>query len=102
MKNKELLIRAVDNYDLYVETQRLTLKALIDIAINGIITISPTALSKLLKIGRGVVYYNLRLLEEDGFIKKIGKGRKRTTSYELNEIKLSEIIEIYNKKSKYF
>jgi len=102
MKNKELLIRAVDNYDPYVESQRLTLKALIDISINGIITISPTALSKLLKIGRGVIYYNLRLLEEDSFVKKTGKGRKRATLYELNETKLHEIIEIYNKKSKYF
>lgn len=101
MKNKELLIRAIDNYDIYVETQRLTLKVLIDIAINGIVTISPTALSKLLKIGRGVIYHNLRLLEEDGFIKKTGKSRKRTTLYELNEIKLNEIVEIYNKKSKY-
>jgi DNA-binding MarR family transcriptional regulator len=101
MKDKELLIRAVDNYDLYVESQRLTLKALIDIAINGLVTISPTALSKLLKIGRGVIYHNLHLLEKDGFIKKSGKSRKRATLYELNEIKLNEIIKIYNKKLKY-
>src|SRR5690606_26739218 len=101
MKNKELLMKAIDHYDVYVATQRLTLKVLVDLAIDGIVTVSPTALSKLIKIGRGVIYHNLRILEEDGFIKNTGKSRNRSSQYKLNEIKLGEIIEIYDKKSKY-
>jgi hypothetical protein len=101
MKNKELLMKAIDNYDIYVATQKITLKALIDLAIDGIVTISPTALSKLIKIGRGVIYHNLRIFEEDSFIKSTGKSRNRTTLYKLNEVRLNEIVEIYNKKSKY-
>lgn len=101
MKDQELLLKAIDNYDIYAPTQRVTLQALIDLSIDGVASISPTSLSKLIKIGRGVIYNNLRILQEDGFIKNIGKDRNRIGLYKLNETKLEEIIEVYKKKSKY-
>jgi ribosomal protein S25 len=101
MKDKELLMKAIDSYDIYVATQRLTLKALIDLSIDGVASISPTSLSKLIKIGRGVIYNNLRILQEDGFIKNIGKDKNRIGLYKLNEVKLEEVIELYKKKLKY-
>lgn len=102
MKNKELLLEAIDNLDIYAMTQRTTLKALIDLSIDGVSSISPTSLSRLIKIGRGVIYNNLRILEEDGLIKNIGKARNRIGLYKLNETKLEEIIELHKKKLKYF
>jgi ribosomal protein S25 len=101
MKDQELLLRAIDNYDVYVATQRLTLKALVDLSIDGVASISPTSLSRLIKIGRGVIYNNLRILQEDGFIKNVGKDKNRIGLYKLNETKLEEIVELYKKKSKY-
>ena len=73
MKDKELLLEAIDNYDLYSQSLRMTLHALLDLSIDNITSISPTELSRLIKIGRGVIYYNLRILSEDGIIKKAGK-----------------------------
>jgi len=102
MKDKELLMKAIDNLDIYVATRRATLKALIDLSVDGVASISPTSLSRLIKIGRGIIYNNLRILEEDGYIKNIGKARNRIGLYKLNETKLEEIIELYKKKLKYF
>jgi len=102
MKDKELLMKAIDNLDIYVATRRATLKALIDLSVDGVASISPTSLSRLIKIGRGIIYNNLRILEEDGYIKNIGKARNRIGLYKLNETKLEEIIELHKKKLKYF
>lgn len=101
MKDKELLLEAIDSYNLYSKSLRITLRALIDLSIDDIISISPTELSKLIKIGRGIIYYNLRILLDDGIIKKVGTGRNRIGLYKLNEIKLEDIIEVHKKKSKY-
>jgi hypothetical protein len=101
MKDKELLLKAIDNYDVYAATQRITLRALIDLSIDGVASISPTSLSKLIKIGRGLIYNNLRILQEDGFIKNIGKAKNRIGLYKLNETKLEEIVELHKKKLKY-
>ena len=62
MKDKELLMKAIDNLDIYVATRRATLKALIDLSVDGVASISPTSLSRLIKIGRGIIYNNLRIL----------------------------------------
>ena len=101
MKDKELLIEAIYAHDVYASSRRLTLKTLVELAVDGTVSVSPAALAKFIKIGRGVVYHNLRILEEDGYIKNVGKRRQRIGIYELNETKLAETIEIYKKKQKY-
>ncbi len=101
MKNKALLMEAINNHDIYTENQRITLKALIDISIDSVTVVSPTALAKLIKIKRGSIYHNLRILEEDEIIKNIGKAKNRIGLYKLNETKLKEIIELYEIKRKY-
>lgn len=94
--NKALLLEAVDDYDVYSGTKRDTLKALINLSIHGVARITPTALSKLIKATRGIVYYNLKILENDGFI-----TIKQPTVFILNEPKLSLIIERHKNKANF-
>ena len=101
MQNKEAILEAINSLDIYTETARRTLKALVDISIDSVAQVSPTSLSKLLKIGRGVVYYNWRILQEDGIIKNVGKEKNRIGLYKLNETKLNESVEIFKAKQKY-
>jgi len=102
MNNKELLLKAIDNYDEYVLTQRETLKALVNLSIDSVVTVSPTAFSKLIKIRRGIIYHNLKIFEKDKFIIKITKTTKRANVFRLNKIKLDYLIKLYENKRNYF
>lgn len=102
MNNKELLLKAIDNYDEYVLTQRETLKALVNLSIDSVVTVSPTAFSKLIKIRREIIYYNLKIFEKDKFIVKITKTTKRANVFRFNKIKLDYLIKLYENKRNYF
>ena len=91
--NKLLLFEAIDNYDIYVESKRRTLKALVNIAVNNIAKITPTALIRLLNVSRPIIYYNIKHLEEDNIIKI-----EKPSIYRLDEAKLKEIVTIYKNK----
>lgn len=102
MKDKEILLEAIDNYDVYSVTQRETLKALVSISIDDLVTVSPTALSKLINISRGIIYHCLKIFEKDKVIEKITSTTKRSTIFRLNETKLQYIAKLYENKQKYF
>jgi DNA-binding MarR family transcriptional regulator len=102
MDNKELLLKAIDNYDVYSLTQRETLKALVNISIDSVATVSPTGLSKLIKIKRGIIYHNLKIFEKDKFIEKITKTTKRASIFRLSEPKLDYLVKLYENKRNYF
>ena len=50
MKDKELLIEAIDAHDVYASSRRLTLKTLVELAVDGTVSVSPAALAKFIKI----------------------------------------------------
>jgi len=102
INNKELLLEAIDHYDVYSLTQRETLKALVNISIDSVVTVSPTALGKLTKIRRGIIYHNLKIFEKDKFIAKVTKTTKRATVFKLSGSKLDYLVKLYENKRNYF
>lgn len=98
MKDKELLLEAIDNYDAYTLKQREVLKTLVGISVNEVAIITPTKLLALLNITKPTIYESLKRLKNDGAIMK--NGHKYT--YRLNPTKLEEIIVGYKKKLEFF
>lgn len=102
MKDKELLIEAIDNYDAYTPKQREILKTLVGISVNDIAIITPLKLTKLLKTTRATIYYGLARLKEDEAITNLKGTKERFNTYRLNNTKLEDILTIHKKKLDFF
>lgn len=99
--NKELLLKAIEDYEPYTNSQKKLLTALIDIAIDGSVTISVLSLSKLIGFTRAMVYIALAGLENDKAIRKINTKQARISTFEINYPRLNRLIELYLKKQEY-
>lgn len=95
MKDKELLMEAIDSYDLLTVSGRIILKSLIKLAIDDVIIISIKELSKLSKVSRPAVYSSLRLLEDNGFIERQINPGSRLSSFVLKPQRFNIIIKHY-------
>ena len=102
MKDKELLLKAIDNYDVYTPKQREILKTLIGISVNDIAIITPRELIKLLNTTKATVYYSLTRLKEDEIIISQNGEKEQFSTYRLNNTKLDDILTIYKRKTEYF
>jgi hypothetical protein len=94
-QNKELLMKAIDNYALLPKTGRVLLKTLINLAIDDIIVINIKELSKLSNISRPSVYSSLKVLEDNGFIQRQNNPRSRLSSFIIKPHKFENIIQHY-------
>jgi len=102
MKDKELLLKAIDNYDTYPQKQREILKTLIGISVNDIAIITPRELTKLLNTTKATVYYSLTRLKDDEVIINQNREKERFSTFRLNNTKLEDILNIYKRKIEYF
>jgi Fe2+ or Zn2+ uptake regulation protein len=102
MKDKELLLKAIDNYDVYTPKQREILKTLIGISVNDIAIITPRELTKLLNTTKATVYYSLTRLKEDEIIINQNGEKERFSIHRLNNTKLDDILTVYKRKTEYF
>jgi Fe2+ or Zn2+ uptake regulation protein len=100
MEDRELLLKAIDNYDAYSIPQRETLKALLKLSSDGIVIIKPAQLSSLTNLSRTLIYYNLKVFEKEGLIKKLDRVN-RLYRFKIEEDKLKHFIEVYNRLSDY-
>jgi len=96
MKDKELLIEAIDSYSLLPKAGRTILKMLINLEIDDIIIISIKELSELSSISRPAVYSSLKILEDNGLIERQVKPGSRLSSFILKPQKFSYILQHYN------
>ena len=98
--NRDLLLEAIDNYDLYSKKQQSILKALVQVAINNVAEISTKSLGELLEISYQNTFIILRRLVSDGFIEKVKAPDQKYSSYRLIDEKLNYLIKLYyNKQS---
>lgn len=95
MKDKELLMEAIDNYDLLTSNGRLLLKSLLKIAVDDIAIISIKELSKLIKISRPTIYSSLKVLENNKFIERQVTVGSRLSSFILKPQRFNVIINHY-------
>jgi DNA-damage-inducible protein D len=95
MKDKELLMKAIDNYDLYTPHERKVLKTLLLISIDDVAITSILKLSKLSKVSRPVVYKALAAFIKHELIEEIKDARNILNAFKLKRNKLEEIQKHY-------
>lgn len=93
-KNKQLLSKAIDNYEPYTQGQKSLLKNLVNISIEGTATIGTSYLTEKTSLSRAAIYLNLKKFVIEGTINKIRKPAERQDSYQLNEKKLEHILQL--------
>jgi DNA-binding PadR family transcriptional regulator len=98
MKDKKLILEAIDNYDLATRSQNTILSVLVNVSINDIATITPVTLSKMTEIRRVAVYGILKRLEQQNFITILKEHNAKIGTFKINRAKLEEIKEIYQKR----
>lgn len=95
MKNKELLLEAIDNYDILTPKFRIVLKAIIELSRDNITTITLLKLSKLSHVSRPVVHNAIYFLEDKGFLERVRESKSKTSAFILKGNKLLDIIKDY-------
>lgn len=95
INNKELLLEAIDHYDLYSMNKRNILKIIVNASIEGIARISGKRISELSNKSLGNVFLTLRNLEKDGFIKRVKNPGEQYFSYTLNSDKIKFLTKLY-------
>lgn len=95
MKDKELLLKAIDNYDLLTQSGKIVLKSLIKLAIDDVVIINIKELSKLSKVSRPAVYSSLKILEDSGFIERQTSPGSRLSSFLLKPQRFNAITNYY-------
>lgn len=91
MKDKELLMKAIDSYDLYTPSERKVLITLLLIAVDDVSITSILKLSKLSKVSRPVVYKALAAFIKHEVVEKIKDERNVLNVFKLKRNKLEEI-----------
>lgn len=95
---QELIIKAIQAYDYYSESQRKTLVTLYQLSIDNIATIKVAALADITGYSRYMIYKNLKQFAQDGVLKLSDGGQKIVNTYKFNDNKLQSIIDIYQKR----
>ena len=95
MKDKELLLKAIDSYALLTSAYKQVFKTLIKLAIDDIVVTSVKDLSKLSNVSRPAVYAALKILEKEKLITRNNNPGSRLSSFVLKHQKFEDIIKYY-------
>ena len=98
MYNKQILIHAIESYDIYSPNQRKILILLVNTSVNELSSISIDYISKTTNVSKPNVYQNIKKLEKDEIITRIRQVGAKLDSYQLNKEKLDYIIQVYQNK----
>lgn len=98
MKDKELLLNALDSDDQFSKSQKAIINVILNFEKDGITNISVNSITELTGFTKTIIYQNLKKLEKAEVLKNFRKDRGKFKSFEVNKIKLQEIIDTYLKK----
>ena len=93
--SRELIFKAIDSYDLYTNSMKLVLKALIELSINDVTIISVLKLSALSKVSRPVAYQALEVFEENRVVTREKRPKSKVSVFHIDPNKLNEMVERY-------
>lgn len=96
----ELLIKAIDNYDLYIGSEKEILKTMLKIATDNIAIINANSLIQITGYSKPVIYKVIKKLERDKIIVNTNSKSEPKSRFKINQDKLDEIINAFNKKEK--
>lgn len=88
-----MLKDAIKNFGGYTPKQNEVLGALIDIAVNGIVSIKPDILCELTNMKRSTVYFALNTFQKDGLIVK---DAQKQGVFKFQQKKINNFIEMQN------
>lgn len=96
MNDKELLLEAIDNYDVLTPQGRDILRTLVIAAKDdNTVNITIKNLYELSKVSKQGAYNTLQNLEKSQFIERVKVIGNRISLFKLNATKLEEVIEYY-------
>jgi len=95
IKDKDVLIAAVANSELYSDIQSKILQELIKVSIDRLATASAKYLQKTVGVSIAAIYTALKALQNNGIIIKV---LNENNTYRLNEEKLAYIVQVYQNK----
>lgn len=95
---QELIVKAIQAYDYYSESQRKTLTMLYQLSIDNIATIKVATLADITGYSRYMIYKNLKQFAQDGILKFSEGGQKIVNTFKFNENKLQSIVDVYQKR----
>ena len=96
--NKELLLAAIEDYDLYSMSQRQLLKILITIEIDNIASVKTQYLMSALNLSKAAIYKIIKQLEGNQLIKRVRLKGTQHDSFQINKASLIHIVRLYNNK----
>jgi Fe2+ or Zn2+ uptake regulation protein len=103
MKDKDLVMRAIDSYASYTEPRRRLLKILVGIASEGIAVISVAELHQVTKVTKAAIYATLKVFQNDEIIEPVKNqdGSLCLNSFKINMSKLDLIVKHYLTKQSF-
>jgi Mn-dependent DtxR family transcriptional regulator len=93
--NRDLLLKAIEEYDIYRPQGRDILKVLVLVAEGELATITVSKLIELSGVSRQGTYNTLKYLENDKVIEHIKAPGLKLNSFRLNTTKLNSIVKYY-------
>jgi len=99
MTDKELIIKAIENYSFYTISQRLLLKSLYQLASDNCIYASVSEIGKITKISRASIYRILAIFQKDGLISIPNKEKSKLNKIILISEKLEQIKDNFTNKT---
>jgi len=98
LNNKQSLIHAIEDYDVYSLNQRKILALLVNVSVKQLASVSIDYITKTVRISKPNVYQNITKLIKDKTIIRIRQKGTKVDSYELCKEKLDYILQIYQNK----
>jgi|Laugresbdmm110sn_2_1035109.scaffolds.fasta_scaffold243233_1 predicted transcriptional regulator len=95
-----IILEAIDNYDMYSNNQKKVLKTLVAVSVDSIAYISVNAIAESIKLAPNSTYVVLRCLENDGCITRDRKQGQKTNAYKISTDKVDHFVRIYQQKKK--
>jgi hypothetical protein len=98
MHDNDMILKAIDSYDVYNTASKSVLKTLVAMPPieNNIIKISINALAEISHLSRQGVYNALKYIERDKVVERFKKSGERVVYFKINENKINEICQYYN------
>ena len=96
---KDMIIKAIDDYDMYSNNQKKVLKTLVAVSLDNLACVSVSSISEATKIAANSIYVTLRKLENNKCITRERPSGQKTNAYRINMDKINEILNIYKKKT---
>jgi len=95
-----IILEAIDHYDMYSNNQKKVLKTLIAVSVDNVAYISVNAIAESIKLAPNSTYVVLRALENDKCIIRDKKQGQKTNAYKINIAKVEHFVKIYQQKKK--